>query len=359
MLFRSTSRRHRANSTLSVVADEQLARIVKATGHTGYVAMLDGGDVLGLRMRPGSKPLRVVTSPGDRLPAFCSSTGRALLARLDDATVRALYSVGLQPPSPNAPQTVDDLPGLLAGEKVERQAQERIAFLAGEADRWRNTPDLTLKHCNGPDHYIDLEELDHYGLKPAELPVFRFDFVGRLATTRVAKPDKFPPPDPEQDADHTRSLVGLLPWCIVENYGKLKSGFSYLKAYEQHGGTPEEIANAQANIIYIMGVMGHYVGDGSQPLHATIHHHGWVGANPHNYRTNRSIHSWIDGGYFNKVGLPKLEELKPGIRPARYVQFGGRDASAEEIFPAVVQYLEATLKEVDRKSTRLNSSHRT
>jgi len=113
-LIFETSRRHRANSTLSVVADEQLARIVKATGHTGYIAMLDGGDVLGLRMRPGSKPLRVVTSPGDRLPAFCSSTGRALLARLDDATVRALYSAGLQPPSPNAPQTVDDLIAALA-----------------------------------------------------------------------------------------------------------------------------------------------------------------------------------------------------------------------------------------------------
>ena len=91
-LIFETSRRHRAHSTLSVAADEALARIVKATGHTGYVAMLDRTDVLGLRMRPGSKPLRVVTSPGDRLPAFCSSTGRAMLARLDDDAVRAPLS---------------------------------------------------------------------------------------------------------------------------------------------------------------------------------------------------------------------------------------------------------------------------
>lgn len=108
-LIFETSRRHRAHSTLSVVADEALARIARTTGHTGYVAILDGADVLGLRMRPGSKPLRVVTSPGDRLPAFCSSTGRAMLARLDDDAVRALYPAPLQPPSPNAPQTVDDL----------------------------------------------------------------------------------------------------------------------------------------------------------------------------------------------------------------------------------------------------------
>lgn len=108
-LIFETSRRHRANSTLSVLADGSLARIAKSAGHTGYVAILDGTDILGLRTRPGSRPLRVVTSPGDRLPAFCSSSGRALLARLDDETVRALHAAPLQPPSPNAPQTIDDL----------------------------------------------------------------------------------------------------------------------------------------------------------------------------------------------------------------------------------------------------------
>jgi DNA-binding IclR family transcriptional regulator len=113
-LIFETSRRHRVNSTLSLAADEALMRIVKATGHTGYVAMLDGTVVLGLRMRPGSKPLRVVTSPGDRLPAFSCSTGRAMLARLDDAAVRARYTAPLEPPSPNAPQTVDELLAALA-----------------------------------------------------------------------------------------------------------------------------------------------------------------------------------------------------------------------------------------------------
>lgn len=130
-LIFETSRRHRANSTLSVAADEALARIAKATGHTGYVAILDGIDVLGLRMRPGSKPLRVVTSPGDRLPAFCSSTGRALLARLDDATVRALYPLPLQPPSPNAPPTIDDLIAALAGVRDKGWSQATDESLPG------------------------------------------------------------------------------------------------------------------------------------------------------------------------------------------------------------------------------------
>lgn len=130
-LIFETSRRHRVNSTLSVIADEVLARITKATGHTGYIAILDGTDVLGLRMRPGSKPLRVVTAPGDRLPAFCSSTGRALLARLDDEAVRALYPVPLEPPSPNAPQTIDDLVAALAVVREKGWSQATDESLPG------------------------------------------------------------------------------------------------------------------------------------------------------------------------------------------------------------------------------------
>src|SRR6266478_3393438 len=65
-------------------------------------------------------------------------------------------------------------------------AAERIAFLAGEADRWRNSPDLPLKHCNEPDHYIDLEELSLYGLKPETLPGLRYDFIAHLALVRKA-----------------------------------------------------------------------------------------------------------------------------------------------------------------------------
>ena len=108
-LIFETSRRHRANSSLSLFADEALGQIAKATGHTGYVALLDRTEIIGLRMRHGTRALRVVTSPGDRLPAFSSASGRALLARLDDEAVRALYPAPLEPPSPNAPQSLDQL----------------------------------------------------------------------------------------------------------------------------------------------------------------------------------------------------------------------------------------------------------
>jgi hypothetical protein len=219
-------------------------------------------------------------------------------------------------------------------------AKERIAFLAGEPDRWRNTTEVALKHCNGPDHYIDLEELDEpYGIDVHSLSPFRYDFTAQLALARNAHPDKFPAIDASKNSDHTRQLVGFLPWSIMENFSKLKSEFSYLKTFQEYGGTPDEIANAQENIIYTMGVMGHYVGDGSQPLHASKHHHGWVGENPHSYSTNGGIHSLIDGGYMRKIGGIKLKDIQGFVHPAQLVSLSYPKEKAGDTFGIVLEYI--------------------
>src|SRR5207302_8577195 len=89
----------------------------------------------------------------------------------------------------------------------------------------------------------------------------------------------------------------------------------------------------------IMGVMGHYVGDASQPLHTTIHHHGWVGENPHHYATNGSFHAWIDGGFFNKTGGANLKEMQTKVRPAQIVSLNNRAANPEEMFQAAVAFI--------------------
>ncbi len=224
---------------------------------------------------------------------------------------------------------------------------ERIAFLGGEADRWRNVPDLTLRHCNGPDHYIDLEQLATYGIQPGMLPVFRYDFVAQLALVRQANPEKFPETEAARNEDHTRELVGLLPWAIAEHYARLKSGFAYLKAYQETGGSPDEIANAEANLVYVMGMMGHYVADASQPLHTTIHHHGWVGENPQAYSTNSRIHGWIDGGYLAKVGGPDFARMKENLRPAHLVAINHRKAKPEEMFQAAINFVIEQNREVE------------
>jgi len=224
-------------------------------------------------------------------------------------------------------------------------ARERIAFLGGEPDRWRNiSDDPSLMHANGPDHYLDLEELADYGLTSETAPSLRYDLAARLALARAAHPERFAPIDPLKNRDHTRELIGFAPYAITEYCGKLRSGFSSLKAYQNYGGTPEEIANAQANIIYVMGVMGHFVGDCAQPLHVTRHHHGWVGENPKGYTTNASFHAWIDGGFFKKTGGVKAAPLLRKIRPATIV---GDPLKPDDLFRQVMAYLGQTYQQVE------------
>ncbi len=228
------------------------------------------------------------------------------------------------------------LPAEFGGFKLTPALKHRIAFLGGEPDRWRNVGDLPLKHFNGPDHYIDLEDLKLYGLTPETLPIMRYDFAADIARARAAHPEKFPAIDPARDADHTRELSGFLPWAITEYYEKLKSCFSCLKTFQKYGGTPEEIANAEANVVYVMGVMGHFVGDGSQPLHTTMYFNGWVGDNPHGYTTSTKFHPWIDGGYFRKTGGIDAEKLAGKIHPAERIKNAGQP---DGMFRDAVSYI--------------------
>ena len=136
---------------------------------------------------------------------------------------------------------------------------------------------------------------------------------------------------------HTDKLPGLLPWVVTEYYGKLKAAFSSLLAYQELG-TPQEIANAQADVVYIMGTMGHFVGDLSQPLHTTVHHDGWVGPNPHGYFTGKFFHSWIDSGLIAKAGI-KVSDLAPRVVPAEPLSLAVRQDARDPVFVAVLDYL--------------------
>lgn len=68
-----------------------LARLVDRTGHNAHLAVLHGRDVLYVieERAPGRAPL--VTDVGVRLPAHLTASGRAMLAALPAAQVRALF----------------------------------------------------------------------------------------------------------------------------------------------------------------------------------------------------------------------------------------------------------------------------
>ena len=232
---------------------------------------------------------------------------------------------------------LDSLPADFPAFVHEPAAVVRIAFLAGEPDRWSHAVDLPLKHNNWPDHYLDVEQLPDAGLDPMTVSSFRYDFVAAFSKGREAHADKFAAIDSAPDPDHTRHWPGFLPWTVTESYGKLKAAFSALKVYQELG-TPEEIANAEADVIFQMGTMGHYVGDLSQPLHTTIHHDGWSGANPHGYYVGKGYHTWIDSGLIAKAGI-KAADIEPRLTPAQPLSLALRTDERDPIFVATMDFL--------------------
>lgn len=76
---------------LQRIARRPLAALVDRTGQAAHLAVLHGRDVLYVieERAPGKPPL--VTDVGVRLPAHLTASGRAMLAALPAAQVRALY----------------------------------------------------------------------------------------------------------------------------------------------------------------------------------------------------------------------------------------------------------------------------
>ena len=76
---------------LQRIARRHLAALVDAVGQSAHLAVLHGRDVLYVleERAPGLPPL--VTDVGVRLPAHLTASGRAILAALPSAQVRALY----------------------------------------------------------------------------------------------------------------------------------------------------------------------------------------------------------------------------------------------------------------------------
>ncbi len=114
LLLNQVGHLYRFAASLIDRADAVVGRVSDQIGHTGYISVRRGNEIVGVTAHPGRHALRVVTSIGDRIPAFASSTGRALLARLSDEEVRALYRAGFKPPSQTAPQDMDELLSRLA-----------------------------------------------------------------------------------------------------------------------------------------------------------------------------------------------------------------------------------------------------
>src|SRR6202035_1100976 len=163
-----------------------------------------------------------------------------------------------------------------------RRAVGEIAYLGPEPDRWRNPAEFALKNAQEPDHFIDLERVSW--LDP--LPKGRYEFYKKLYEKRAATSEH---PD-----DYLPEKVGLQPYITMEVYGRLQAAF---REYRQLKAARKPTGPVEQAIIFDAGWLGHYVADGSQPLHTTIKYNGWVGPNHNGYTTLHDIHAQLETVY--------------------------------------------------------------
>ncbi|HEY6339710.1 MAG TPA: hypothetical protein VIW68_14550 [Candidatus Sulfotelmatobacter sp.] len=203
-----------------------------------------------------------------------------------------------------------------------RRAIAEIAYLGPEPDRWRSPSEFALKNAQEADHFIDLERVD--GLNP--LPPGRYEFYRKLYEKRAATAD--------HGDDYLPEHVGLQPYITIEIFGRLKAAFrEYRHLQETHQPTgPVEHA-----IVFYAGWLGHYVADGSQPLHTTIQYNGWVGPNPNGYTTQHGIHALFETTY-----------VAQNITAADFSKLVHSPERLTDPFQQYVSYLRESNRQVER-----------
>ena len=192
------------------------------------------------------------------------------------------------------------------------EAIAEIEYLGPEPDRWRSPAEPELGAAQAPEHFIDMELADALG----PLPHRRFDFEAKVFAAGQ-RPEK----------------IGLQPWETDEVWERLKSGLrEYRRLTAAKPAADLDIRAVEHVIIFYAGWLGHYVGDGSQPLHTTVQYNGWTGPNPNGYTTEHKIH-WQFEGPFVEANIHEAD-VRATMTPAKAID--------GDLFDAYVAYLRNT-----------------
>ena len=193
-------------------------------------------------------------------------------------------------------------------------AINEIEYLGPEPDRWRSPAEPELAAAQAPEHFIDLELADALG----PLPHKRFDFLA-MVFAAGQRPEK----------------IGLQPWETDEVWERLKAAMRQYRFLSEGG---QDTKGVEAAIIFYTGWLGHYVGDGSQPLHVTVQYNGWVGPNPHGYTTGHQIHHEFEGPFV--AANMHAPEVQAKMTAPKVIQ--------GDMFDAYVAYLRHTATYVEQ-----------
>ena len=156
-------------------------------------------------------------------------------------------------------------------------SRDHIIYNAPEPDRWRDEGRTSVMNTTqAPDHFFDSELWGTISTIPAD----RYAFMEQVAEKKVAL-----------------IRVGYLPYAIIENYGKLVNAFRFWR----NAKTAADRESARENAVYVAGILGHYVGDSTMPMHTSVEYNGWLDTspNPKGYTRDRGFHSRYESQYVN------------------------------------------------------------
>ena len=109
------------DNPLTKIADQTMLGLTQQTGFTSYLGKLYGDEIIILGVREGSQPIRFLWTPGDRLPAATTATGKAMLMSMDRSELDRILGVdrmtGL---TAQSLQTRDDLDRQLHQHRARR-----------------------------------------------------------------------------------------------------------------------------------------------------------------------------------------------------------------------------------------------
>ena len=156
-------------------------------------------------------------------------------------------------------------------------SREHIIYNAYEPDRWREEGRTSVMNAvQQADHFFDSELWGPI----STIDPNRYSFMEKVASRKIEL-----------------VKIGYLPYAIEEHYEKLVNAFRFWR----NAKTAEDRESARENVVYVAGLLGHYVGDGSMPMHLSINYNGWLEAspNPKGFTKVRGFHERYEALYVN------------------------------------------------------------
>ena len=201
------------------------------------------------------------------------------------------------------------LPAEVPGFLRTPAALDALSYYAPLPDHWRSPAAPELTKASAPEHFIQLETVD--GLMTT-LPRDRYDFVRAVAVAQAAHPDQV----------LTAEKLGLQPWQANEVYQRLLVGF---RDYREAVAAKQDTRAVEAEVVFEAGWLGHYVGDGSMPLHTSKYPNGWTGANPNHYNEGHNIHGLFESEFVHAnvtaADVAPLVTAKPVVIADVFTQY--------------------------------------